>query len=222
VLDPALTVTQPRLVTADTGIDALSHAIETAVTNKRNEISSLYSREAFKLIAGNLARVLGEPGDLQARGRMQLGAAFAGVAIESSMLGAAHSAANPLTAHFNVIHGRAVGLMLPHVMRFNCADPAAAHAYEDLARAARIADNGDSAAVAAGALIERVESLLNQADIPRSAAECGVDAGSIPMLAAEAAAQWTANFNPRKATEADFIELYTKSMSPRRMNGDAY
>lgn len=215
LLDPSLTLTQPRQVTADTGIDALAHAIETAVTNKRNEMSSLYAREAFKLIAANLDMVLDRPDDIEARGRMQLGAAFAGVAIESSMLGAAHSAANPLTAHFNVIHGRAVGLMLPHVMRFNASLPAAARAYEDLARAARLADNGDGAHKAVDALIARVEALLNKAGIPRSARECGVDDAILPTLASEAAGQWTANFNPRKPTVEDFHELYSQAMAVR-------
>jgi alcohol dehydrogenase len=173
ILDPTLTLTQPRHVTADTGIDALAHALETAVTTKRNEFSIVYSREAFKLIIANLPRVLNDPSDIEARGHMQLGAAFAGLAIESSMLGAAHSAANPLTAHFDVIHGRAVGLMLPHVIRFNRVDPASARAYEDLARAARLADNGHGATAAIESLLERVESLLNEAGIPRSSSECG-------------------------------------------------
>jgi len=215
LLDPILTLTQPRQVTADTGIDALAHAIETAVTTKRNEISTLYSREAFKLIASNLDLVLQQPDDIEARGRMQLGAAFAGLAIESSMLGAAHSAANPLTAHFNVIHGRAVGLMLPHVMRFNAVLPAAARAYEDLARAARLADNGDGAHKAVDALVARVESLLNRANIPRSARDCGVEDASITTLATEAAGQWTATFNPRKATAKDFESLFAGAMASR-------
>ena len=215
ILDPTLTVTQPRHVTADTGIDALSHAVETAVTLKRNELSTLYSREAFKLIAGHLPRVLDEPTDLEARGRMQLGAAYAGLAIEMSMLGAAHACANPLTAHFNVVHGQAVGLMLPHVMRFNSSEPACVRAYEDLARAARLADNGDGAHKAVDLLIARVEALLNIAGIPRSASERGVTASVIPTLAAEAAKQWTATFNPRKVSASDLVALYEAAMTPR-------
>ena len=92
ILDPLLTVTQPRQVAACTGIDAVAHAVETAVTKKRNELSWLYSREAFRLTTANLDRVLQRPDDLEARAAMQLGAAYAGTAIENSMLGAAHSA----------------------------------------------------------------------------------------------------------------------------------
>jgi hypothetical protein len=98
LLDPELTVTQPPRVTALTGIDALSHALETFVTSRRNPVSLAFSREAWRLLAGNLARVLENPHDLEARGSMLLGASFAGLAIENSMLGAAHALANPLTA----------------------------------------------------------------------------------------------------------------------------
>ena len=100
ILDPLLTVTQPRQVAACTGIDAIAHAVETAVTKKRNELSWLYSREAFRLMTANFDCVFEQPDNLEARAAMQLGAAYAGTAIENSMLGAAHSAANPLTARF--------------------------------------------------------------------------------------------------------------------------
>jgi alcohol dehydrogenase len=98
ILDPALTVSQPPRVTACTGIDAISHAVESAVTRKRNPLSLMYSHEAFKLCVRSFPRVLSHPNDLESRGRMLLGAAFAGMAIENSLLGAAHAAANPLTA----------------------------------------------------------------------------------------------------------------------------
>ena len=119
ILDPSLTLSQPPRVTACTGIDAIAHAVESAVTTKRNEISQKLSTEAFKLLAAGFSVVMSEPGNTFARAQMQLGAAYAGAAIENSMLGAAHAAANPLTAHFGIAHGHAVGLMLPHVVRFN-------------------------------------------------------------------------------------------------------
>ena len=106
ILDPALSVTQPPRVTACTGIDAIAHAVETAVAKKRNPLSLMYSHEAFKLSVHSLPEILVNPHDLAARGRMQLGAALAGLAIENSMLGAAHAAANPLTAHYGLVHGQ--------------------------------------------------------------------------------------------------------------------
>ncbi len=215
ILDPALTLSQPPRVTACTGIDAIAHAVETAVTRKRNPLSEMYSREAFKLTATSLERVLTHPLDLEARGRMLLGAAFAGMAIENSMLGAAHSAANPLTAHYNIIHGQAVGLMLPHVVRFNAAEPAALRAYAELASVIEIACVSEGLASACDALVARLERLLNHGGMPRSLGDCGVPRDAIPMLAAEAARQWTANFNPRKAEVPDFVALYTAAFEIR-------
>jgi alcohol dehydrogenase len=133
LLDPLLTLTQPRAVAAATGIDALAHALESAVATKRTAISSRLSQEAFRLGSASLATVLTQPDDLAARGAMQLGAAYAGAAIENSMLGAAHSAANSLTARYGLVHGRAIGVMLPHVLRFNAEDPAIATIYTGLA-----------------------------------------------------------------------------------------
>jgi alcohol dehydrogenase len=98
ILDPALTVSQPRAVAAVAGYDALSHAVESYVTLTRTPISGLFAREAWRLLSSNYERVLDAPADLPARGAMLLGAHYAGVAIEQSMLGATHALANPLTA----------------------------------------------------------------------------------------------------------------------------
>lgn len=208
VLDPTLTVSQPPRVTACTGVDALAHAVETAVTTRRNPFSAMYSREAFRLLLDAFPRVLAQPGDLAARGAMLLGAAFAGTAIEHSMLGAAHAAANPLTAHFGVVHGEAVGLMLPWVVRFNAEDPATACAYRELAWAARLARPDDEPAVVIGALVEKLETLLALANMPRWLSERGVERAALAQLAQEAAQQWTAQFNPRPLNAADFERLY--------------
>src|SRR5439155_19846231 len=137
-------------------------------------------------------------------------------AIENSMLGAAHSAGNPLTAHFNLVHGQAVGLMLPHVVRYNAADPAALRAYADLASTPEIASVDDGLEPACGAVVIRLEQLLNRAGFPRSLAECGVPRSMIPTLAREAAQQWTAGFNPRKTEVDDFVGLYEAAFEPRR------
>jgi alcohol dehydrogenase len=198
ILDPALTISQPPRVTACTGIDAIAHAVETAVTTKRNELSQKLSREAFKLCIGALPDVLCEPANLDARARMQLGAAYAGAAIENSMLGAAHAAANPLTAHFGIVHGHAVGLMLPHVVRFNASQNESAAIYARL-------DSG------AEALARRLSDLVKLAGLSPSLADCGVEKSSLPMLADEAAKQWTAQFNPRAIRALDFARLYEEA-----------
>ena len=215
ILDPGLTVSQPPLVTAHTGIDAIAHAVETAVTRKRNHLSLMFSHEAFKLTVPALPRVLGDPKDIEARGRMLLGAALAGMAIENSMLGAAHAAANPLTAHYGVVHGEAVGILLPHVVRFNAHDPAARRAYAELASAPEIACVSDGLDSAVEALVTRLESLLNAAQIARSLDALGVKRSRISTLSGEAAAQWTAHFNPRPVSARDFERLYTAAFQPR-------
>jgi len=212
ILDPALTLSQPPRVTACTGIDAIAHAVESAVTTRRNAVSEKLSRAAFQLCVGAFPEVLAQPGQLAARERMQLGAALAGAAIEHSMLGAAHAAANPLTAHFGVVHGHAVGLMLPHVVRFNAEDANARMLYAQLALGADPAALADAPAVAVAGLARRLEALLDQAGLPRTLAASGVTADALPMLAAEAAGQWTAGFNPRPVKSADFVRLYAAAL----------
>jgi len=221
ILDPLLTLSQPAHVTACTGIDAIAHVVETAVTTKRNAFSLMCSHEGFKLTVPSLPGVLKNPGDLEARGRMQLGAAFAGMAIENSMLGAAHSAANPLTAHYGIPHGQAVGLMLPHVVRFNGKDAAALQAYAQLAWAPEIACASDGSEEALEALVSYLELLLDTAQIPRSLADCGVKPATIPALAEEAARQWTAGFNPRPIDARGFVQLFEAAMEPRDVKRDA-
>ena len=198
ILDPELTVSQPFRVTVCTGVDALSHALESAVTTKRNAWSAMLSRESFRLCHSGFSRVLREPQNVEARGQMLLGAAYAGIAIENSMLGAAHSCANPLTAFFHVVHGEAVGVMLPHVIRFNSALPEIAAIYESYF-------DGD--------LADRVSELLWEAKMPRVISEYGVKEDNLGELSAMAAKQWTAQFNPRPVTEADFVAMYRAALA---------
>ncbi|MEO5803372.1 MAG: iron-containing alcohol dehydrogenase [Verrucomicrobiota bacterium] len=214
ILDPELTLSQPARVTACTGIDAIAHAVETAVTKKRNPLSILYSREAFRLTAHSFSAVLKNPNDLEARGRMLLGAAFAGTAIENSMLGAAHSAANPLTAHYGIAHGKAVGMMLPHVVRFNGEQADAQNAYADLAELAGISAAAQSE-IRWLALIDWLNSILEMAQMSGSLAECGVERSKISDLASEASKQWTAEFNPRKVTQAHLAGIYEAAFEGR-------
>jgi alcohol dehydrogenase len=204
ILDPEVTVSQPAKVTAVTGVDALSHAVESYVTTRRNPLSQLFAREAWRLLEGNLEVVMREPGNLEARGAMQLGAHLAGLAIENSMLGACHACANPLTAHYGLTHGIAIGILLPHVVRFNAAEVGAL--YGDLAHDVGLV-NGDEG-VAAEALARRLAGLQQTLGLPTTLAACGVSAGILPVLADEANEQWTGKFNPRPAGEAELLQLY--------------
>src|SRR5256885_3425167 len=173
-------------------IEASFVALKTAVTTRRNNLSLMFSHESFKLTVPSLPRVLSNPKDIEARGRMLLGATFAGTAIENSMLGAAHAAANPLTAHYGVVHGEAVGILLPHVVRFNAKDAPVKRAYAELASAPEIACVSDGLDAAVAALVARLESLLNAAQIARSLPDLGGKPPKTKVMAAEAAKQWTA------------------------------
>ena len=196
ILDPTLSLSQPARVTAMTGIDAVSHAVETWVTKKRNPISQMYAGEAWRLLRANFPRVVQNPDDLEARAGMLLGANYAGTAIENSMLGAAHSCANPLTAHYDIVHGAAVGLMLPAVVRFNGSE--FGPLYSQLPGAT------DGAHGIAG----EIEEMVKLAGLPTRLSEHGIAESALPDLAREAARQWTANFNPRPVTVKELLEIY--------------
>jgi alcohol dehydrogenase len=206
LLDPEVTVSQPRAVTAITGIDALAHALESYVCSARTPLSQSFALSAWRLLDPNIETVLTEPDDLPARAAMQLGAYLAGTAIENSMLGAAHSCANPLTAHYGVTHGVAIGIMLPHVIRFNAA--AVGPLYGELVQETCLV-NGEPASEK---LAHRVTALMQTAGLPTALRACGVSEGILPLLAEEAHAQWTARFNPRPVTEADLLRLYQAAL----------
>jgi alcohol dehydrogenase len=206
ILDPTLTLSQPPRVTALTGIDALAHALESYVTKVRNPVSMAFSREAWLLIGENLGRVLNNSDDLDARGGMQLGACFAGLAIENSMLGATHALANPLTTHFDIPHGQAIGLMLPHVIRFNA--HTCGRLYQDLLEGTGGTNGFPKPESGADGLADFVVRLTEKARLPHRLSECGVDSAKLDRMASEAAKQWTASFNPRTVTDAELLELY--------------
>ncbi|NKB89602.1 MAG: iron-containing alcohol dehydrogenase [Acidobacteria bacterium] len=191
VLDPELLSTTPRAVRFVTGIDAIAHAVESHVCQRANPVSRLFSGQAWKRLSRSFASSLDADAELAVRGDMLLGAHLAGAAIEASMLGAAHACANPLTARYGTVHGLAVGLLLPHVVRHNW--PAAGDAYQELAGAD---------------LPQQLNELLAAGGMPMTLREHGIEHSELPTLAAEAATQWTAQFNPGPAQEADLHAIY--------------
>jgi alcohol dehydrogenase len=197
ILDPELTVTQPREVTAAGGFDAISHAVESYVTTERNQQSDSLAAAAWQLLDGNYQRVLSEPSDLEARGAMQYAAFLAGAAIEKSMLGATHACANPLTARYGTDHGVAIAALLPSVVRFNV--PVVNSRYEELMRLS---------AEKPAALADRLEELKEIAGLPRQLRSMGVSRDELPLLADDAALQWTGRFNPRPFDREAALEIY--------------
>jgi alcohol dehydrogenase len=210
ILDPELTVTQPRQVTALTGTDAVAHAVETFVTNRRNPASLAFSREAWLLLASNFRRVLENPQDLEGRAGMQLGASFAGLAIENSMLGAAHALANPLTAHFGIAHGQAVGLMLPHVVRFNGQDHA--DMYRDMLEATAGVDGLPEPQDGPEALADFLTELASSAGLRTRLSDLEVPGDKLSELAADASKQWTGGFNPRVVDQDALLGIYRAAL----------
>jgi alcohol dehydrogenase len=205
VLDPVLTLSQPRSITATSGFDAIAHAVETYVTTKRNPLSELFSREAWRLLEPNYERVLSQPDNLEARGAMQLGAYYAGVAIENSMLGATHACANPLTAHYGTAHGAAIAMLLPTVVRWN--EAIAGNDYERLLSWSSIGGRNNHMPPTEE-LARRLEALAGAGGLSTNLRAEGVKETELPELAAEAAEQWTGTFNPRPFDKQGAIEVY--------------
>jgi alcohol dehydrogenase len=209
LLDPELTISMPPFVTAATGIDALSHAVESFVSTRRNPVSRLFAQQAWHLLARGFPTVVAAPRNLEARAAMLLGAHLAGAAIENSMLGAAHALANPLSAHFQVTHGVAIAVMLPHVIRYN--GPACLRHYGELAADAGLCLADDTRA--AELLADQLAHWVARAGLPGRLADCGVESRLIPQMAIEAAQQWTGKFNPRPVDEHALRQLYESALS---------
>jgi alcohol dehydrogenase len=186
ILDPALTGTAPRYVRAAAGFDAIAHAVETYVTRRRSSLSLTFSREAWRLLSTNYETSL-EANDISTLEAMQTGAYLAGLAIENSMLGAAHACSNPLTKNYGTTHGHALAILVPHVVRWNhCSEYSELH--QDLAG--------------------HLRALADAGELPRSLRDAGVPESDLPQLAAEAAEQWTGRFNPRAFDKQAALEIY--------------
>ncbi len=203
ILDPHLTLSQPASVAATAGFDAISHAVESYVTTKRNALSALFSREAWALLEANYERIIINPRDIQARGAMQLGAYYAGLAIENSMLGAAHACANPLTTHYDTAHGIAIALMLPTVVRWN--GQAANSLYSELLKMSGDGFDGNDPSKA---MALRLEQLIEAGGLPSNLGQIGISEADLSVLAEEAAGQWTGRFNPRPFSAIEALEVY--------------
>jgi alcohol dehydrogenase len=207
ILDPQLTASAPRTVTALAGIDAIAHAVETAVTTRRTPLSETFSRQAWRLLNGAFERVLAQEADADARASMLLGAHFAGMAIEQSMLGAAHACANPLTARCQMAHGLALAILLPHVVRWNAS--VARYQYAAMFGSPLRRSSDDDPAET---LARRIEDLAYLAELPATLSAAGVDATALPELAELAAQQWTGTFNPRPLDAAGALEIYRAAL----------
>ena len=210
ILDPELTLTAPPHVTAMAGFDAIAHAVETAVTMRRTPLSDTFSHRAWHLLSEAFDRVLLHPADIEARSAMQIGSHLAGMAIEQSMLGAAHACANPLTARYNLSHGLALAILLPHVVRWNA--HVASERYAALIGSPRRRARDEDAPET---LARRLEDLARAGGLSVTLSDSGVEESAIPELAAQAAGQWTGTFNPRPLDAEGAAEIYRAALQRR-------
>ncbi|MFM8327098.1 MAG: iron-containing alcohol dehydrogenase [Pirellulaceae bacterium] len=217
LLDPLLTLSQPPRVTALTGIDALTHAIESFVCQKRSPISQLFAKEAWRHLRYGLPQVLADPQSIDGRFCMQWGAALAGMAIEASMLGAAHALANPLTAHHAVAHGQAVGVMMPHVIAWNARQVASW--YQELWNTVEPPlqitpphKPESDALVAAGKMADWFGEMLKAGGLHQRLTTLAIPEKDLELLASQAAQQWTAKYNPVEVHADDLIQIYRRAL----------
>lgn len=207
ILDPELVTSVPRQTAIVTGIDSISHAIESFVSTAANPVSKMFAREAWGLLESNFDKVLDGSADITTWGNMQLGAHFAGHAIENSMLGAAHAMANPMTARKNIDHGIAVGLVLPYVIEYNSENNISL--YDGFFLKKKDSSNGHPAR---DVLINRLDKYFELANIPKNLSHYGIEYSDIDSLASEAMENWTAQFNPRPLNKEDFLTLYKNAL----------
>jgi len=210
-IDPLLTVSMPPRVTAFTGMDALTHAIEAYTSGNATSLTDIYAVEGIKLIARSLRTATGKGDNLEARQDMSLGSLYAGIALANAGVTAVHALAYPLGGEFNVPHGIANGLLLPHVMEFNASGSVAkfAHVAELMGERVEHLSLLDRARRSA----EAVKALLRDLPVPQSLSELKIKKVSIPRMA-EACLKITrlmAN-NPRNMTLEDATRIYQNAL----------
>jgi alcohol dehydrogenase len=207
LLDPELTLSLPAQPTAQTGIDALCHAVESYTSVNASPMSELFSLEAIALIAENLRTCVHNGKNLHARENMLLGSLYAGLGLANAGVTAVHSLSYPLGGRYGIGHGLANTVMLPAVMAFNL--PAALDKFADIAEAMGECTDGLPAREAAYLALEAVEALIEDCGIHTSLEELGIKKKDFPALAdvALTVARPLEN-NPRKVTKEAAIEIY--------------
>lgn len=215
VLDPALMAGLPPFITASTGCDALTHAVECYLSLGRHEYSNALAIHAIRLISQWLRKAVANGNNMEAREKMAYAQTIAGIAFSNGGLGIVHSLAHPLSSFYNIAHGDANSLMLPYVLKFNqiaCLD-----LYADIGEALGLDMCGYSATEAADAAIEGVKRLTSDVGIPPTisamakARNLKIDKKDIPLMAADAMKDICTAFNPRVPTQADLEALYEEA-----------
>ncbi|WP_461537033.1 iron-containing alcohol dehydrogenase [Spongorhabdus nitratireducens] len=211
LVDYKLTLSVPPRTTADTGIDALTHAMEAYVSKKASLYSDTQALEAMRLIAPNLRRVYHDGSDEQAREQMMLGSTLAGVAFSNASVALVHGMSRPIGAMFHVPHGLSNAMLLPAVTEYSI--PAASERYADCARAMGIADAADSDDAANEKLLQELKALNEELKVP-TPAEFGIEKDHffkvVEQMAEQALASGSPGNNPRVPSAEEIVEIYRK------------
>lgn len=210
ILDPNLTLGLPPAQTAASGIDALTHCLETYVALNATPISEMFSIEGMRLISGSIRQAVHNGGDLKARADMLLGSYYGGVCLAGASAGAIHALSYPLGGRYHIPHGVSNAMLFPHVMEFNFLG--------NLEKFAIIAEilgedlEGLSLREAAETAVDAVRTLCEDVSIPTTLGELNIDSDAIPELS-EAASMITRilDFNPRRITKNDIIQIYERA-----------
>jgi alcohol dehydrogenase len=209
LVDYTLTLSVPPRTTADTGIDALTHAIEAYVSRKANPYSDSQALQAMKLIAPNLRHAYHDGSNIKAREAMMLGSTLAGIAFSSASVAMVHGMSRPIGAFFHVPHGLSNAMLLPSVTEYSI--PAAPERYADCARAMGIASNTNSNEIANQKLIQELCSLNDELKVP-TVEEFGIDRNHFmnvkETMAQQALASGSPGNNPRVPEASEIVEIY--------------
>ena len=208
IVDPELMYTLPKGLTAATGMDALTHAIEGYITKGAWVMSDMYELQAIKMIAENLPLAVEEPTNPVGREGMALAQYIAAQAFSNVGLGLVHGLAHPMGSLFDIPHGVANALLLPTIMEFNM--PKCIEKFGVIAKTMGVDTTGMTAEQAAQAAVDAVRALSIKVGIPQHLSDLNIKEENIPALAAQAIADVCTPGNPRDVTEAEIIELYKK------------
>ncbi len=209
IVDAELMYTLPKSLTASTGLDALTHAIEGLITKGAWEMSDMFEIKAIEMIARYLETAVSEPNNAEARNGMAVAQYIAGMAFSNVGLGVVHGMAHPLGAIFDIPHGIANALLLPIIMEYNA--PAALKKYVEIAKAMNVYSIGMTDEDAAQAAIKAVKDLSIKTGIPQRLRELGIKECDLPKLAASAIKDVCTPGNPRDVTEEIILDLYKKA-----------
>ena len=210
IVDAELMYTLPKGLTASTGLDALTHAIEGLITKGAWEMSDMFEIKAIEMITRYLETAVFEPTNAEARNGMAVAQYIAGMAFSNVGLGVVHGMAHPLGAIFDIPHGVANALLLPIIIEFNA--PAALDKYVEIAKAMTVYKEGMSQEEAARAAVDAVRALSVRVGIPQHLSELGIKESDLDKLATAAIADVCTPGNPREVTKEIILDLYKKAL----------